>query len=233
MKRLALLLLMMTLLTICTALASEYDLTFTDRELSDEWKQKGAVTITCEGAACRISGKGAALDGDTLTITAEGVYILSGPFAGRILIAAGDKDKVQLVLNGAAITSPAGPAILAESADKVFITAAEGTENRISDTTSGDDETADAAIFSRADLCINGKGAVTVNGLNKHGVVSKDDLIITGVALTVEAASTALDGKDCVMMRDVSAAITAGSNGVRSDNTEDAAAASSTLPTAP
>lgn len=221
MKRFVLLLLMMTLLTGCSALASEYDLTFTDRELSGDWESKKAVTITGQGDSCQVSGKGAKLDGDTLTITTEGVYVLSGTFNGQILIAAGDKDKVQLVLSGATVTSPAGPAIQAESADKVFITAAEGTENHISDTTSGDDESADAAIFSRADLCLNGKGALTVTGNYRHGVVSKDDLIIAGATLTVTAASTALDGKDCLMMTGTTASITAGSNGLRASNTED------------
>ena len=117
MKRLVLLLLMMTLLTGCTALASEYDFTFTDRELSGSWESKNAVTITGQGDTCQISSKGAKLDGSTLTITDEGVYILSGTFNGQILITAGDKDKVQLVLSSATITSPAGPAILAEIAD--------------------------------------------------------------------------------------------------------------------
>lgn len=221
MKRLVLLLLMMTWLTGCTALASEYDFTFTDRELSSSWESKNAVTITGQGDTYQVSGKGAKLDGSTLTISDEGVYVLSGTFNGRILIAAGDKDKVQLVLSGATIASPAGPAIQVENADKVFITAAEGTENHLSDAAPGDDESADAAIFSRADLCINGKGALTVTGNYRHGVVSKDDLIIAGATLTVSAASTALDGKDRLMMTGATASITAGSNGLRASNAED------------
>lgn len=221
MKRLVLLLLMMTLLTGCTALASEYDFTFTDRELSGSWESKNAVTITVQGDTCQISGKGAKLNGSTLTITDEGVYVLSGTFNGQILITAGDKDKVQLVLSSATITSPAGPAIQAESADKVFITVAEGTENHLSDAAPGDDESADAAVFSRADLCINGKGTLTVTGNYRHGVVSKDNLIIAGATLTVSATSTALDGKDCLMMTGTTASITAGSNGLRASNAED------------
>lgn len=59
--------------------------------------------------------------------------------------------------------------------------------------------------------------------MTKHGVTSKDDLIVTGLTLNVTAVSTALDGKDCVMMHSVTATLTAGSNGVRSDNAEDAA----------
>ena len=222
MKRFFLLLLMMTMLTACSAQAAEYDLTFSDRELSGEWKEKNAVTITGSGESCKISGKGAKMKGNTLVISEDGVYVLSGNFEGSILIEAGDDDKVQLVLDGATITAPDGPAIHAESADKVFITAAPGTENVLSDSTVYDSDDADAVVFSRADLCFNGEGSITVQGYYKHGVVSKDDLIIANTTLSVEASSTALDGKDCVMITGSAVTVTAGSNGLRSDNDEDA-----------
>lgn len=226
MKRFLLLLLMMTLLTSCAAQAAseEFDLTFTDRELSGTWDTKKAVTITGTGERCNISGRGAKFADHTLTISDEGVYVLSGQFSMQVVVSAGDKDKVQLVLNGADITSPAGPAILAEAADKVFITAADGTQNHVADAAERTDDAAalDAAIFSRADLCLNGTGALTVQGQHKHGIVSKDDLVMTSLALTVEAVSTALDGKDCIKLHNVTAAVKGGSNGLRSDNAEDA-----------
>lgn len=229
MKRMFLLLLMMTLLTACSVQAdsSEYDLTFTDRELEGAWDVKSAVTITGTGSKCTISGKGAKLSGSTLTISAEGVYVLSGAFTDMLIeVDAGDKDKVQIVLQGTEIESSNGPAIYIRNADKVFLTAADGTENLISDgaeyTLTDGDTALDAAIFSRADLCINGKGTLNVAGNCKHAIVSKDDLILAGVTMTVNAASTGLDGKDCVMLHSVSAEITAGRNGIRSDNAEDA-----------
>ena len=223
MKRIVLLLLMMTLLTACTAQAAsgEYDLTFTDRELAGTWDAKKAVTITGNSESCDISGNGAILNGGTLTISDEGVYVLSGQFSLQLAVNAGDKAKVQIVLNGADIASPTGPAILVEAADKVFITAAEGTQNRLADAAERTDATLDAAVFSRADLCLNGNGSLTVQGNYKHGIVSKDDLVMTGLTLNVEALSTALDGKDCIKLHSVTADVHAGSNGLRSDNAED------------
>lgn len=230
MKRIFLLLLMMNLLSACSVQAdsSKFDLTFTDRELAGTWDARSAVTITGQGSTCKMTGKGAKLSGSTLTISSEGVYVLSGEFTDMLIkVDAGDKDKVQLVLQGATISASNGPAIYIRNADKVFLTAAEGTENLIADgadysLTDGDTEL-DAAVFSKADLCLNGEGTLNVAGNCKHAVVSKDDLIITGLTMTVNAASTALDGKDCVMMSGVSATIMAGSNGIRSDDTEDAA----------
>ena len=226
MKRLVLLFLMMMLLS-CQVLAdsTQYDLTFTDRELEGTWSAKSSVSIKGEGATLSISGRGAKHSGNTLTISAEGVYVLSGEFTDiTIVIAAEKKDKVQLVLNGATLISSTSPVIYADNADKVFLTIAEGTENLIADGPANsplNDASLDAAIFSRADLCINGSGALTVKGQNKHAIVSKDDLVIVDTTLTVEAVSTALDGKDCLMMNGVTAVLNAGSNGVRSDNAED------------
>lgn len=227
MKQLVLLLLMMTLLSACTAQAAsgEYDLTFTNRELACTWDAKTAVTITGRGKGCDISGKGAKLSGNVLTITREGVYVLSGQFTGmQIIVAAGSKDKVQLVLSGAEITAPAGAAIVVESADKVFLTAAESTQNRICDSAerAADAAALDSAVFSRADLCINGTGELTIKGQHKHGVVSKDDLVITGLTLTVDAVSTAMNGKDCIKLSNADVTVKADSNGLRASNTDDA-----------
>ena len=52
---------------------------------------------------------------------------------GQIVVEAGEADKVQLVLNGVSITNSDGPAIEIRSADKVFLTLAEGSENMLSD----------------------------------------------------------------------------------------------------
>ena len=227
--RKAILLLLAALLLTSCAFAADvaYDLEFTNRELAGEYDAKDAVLITGSGADVKVDGKGAALRSGVLTISRKGTYLLRGSFEGvRIVIDVDGSDKVQLVLDGVTIASPDGPAIFVRSADKVFITAADGTQNTVSDGTdyalTDDGTTLDAAIFSRDDLCLNGSGSLTILGQYKHGVVSKDDLVLTGLTVSVDAKNTALDGKDCVKLHGVSATLTAGSNGVRSDNAEDA-----------
>ena len=156
------------------------------------------------------------------TITAGGAYSLSGTVQDTLLIIDAGEENVTLILNGVTLQSTNSPAIYVRSAGKVTLTLAEGTENMISDgsgyTYTDGDTDVDAAIFSRADLVINGSGSLTVNGSTKHGIVSKDDLIVWSGSLTVTAVNAGLVGKDCVKVRDGQITITAGTDGIRSDN---------------
>lgn len=203
------------------------DLDFSNRELSGEWDEDEEVAIRANGSAAEIDGSGASLKDGMLTIDKEGVYVITGTLTDVcIYINVSKQEKVHLVLKDAELTNSAGPAIAIEEADKVFITVPEGAKAAISDgkTYQGKSATEgwDGAIFSRADLCLNGKGEMTITGAYKHGVVSKDDLVITGLTLTVTASSTALDGKDCVKASGAAITVDAGTNGIRSDNDEDA-----------
>ena len=190
---------------------SALDTTVSKRDASGEYDASEAVAL--------------APDGD-LTVTEAGTYILSGEYEGMIVVEVGEEDKVQLVLENAAITNESGPAIYVRSADKVFLTAAEGTVNTISDgsdyTLTDDDTTLDAAVFSRDDLTINGSGKLTINGNYKHAVVCKDDLVITAKDLSVKAQNVGLNGKDSVKFSGATVSVTAGSDGVRSENGTDA-----------
>lgn len=160
--------------------------------------------------------------GGDLTITAAGTYILSGTYANQmVVIAAGKEDKVQLVLNNAELTNTNGPAIYIRSADKVFLTAAAGTVNTISDgagyaLTDGD-TALDAAVFSKDDLTINGSGRLTINGNNKHAVVSKDDLVVTAKDFMVNAANSGLTGNESVTLSAAAVNILAGSDGIHTE----------------
>lgn len=170
-------------------------------------------------------GEAIPLTVDNPDITQAGTYIVSGAFKDTtITISVADTDKVQIVLDNAAIENGNGPAIYVAQADKVYITAKEGTENVISDGSDyvySLDEKADGAIFSRADLAINGAGSLTVTGNCKHGVVSKDDLVLAIDHLAVNAQSTGLSGKDSLRIGWGEIHIISGGDGMKSDNQED------------
>lgn len=202
------------------------DFAYSDRDRDASYDEAAATKIALTGQGATVSGEGAAVEGSTVTITAAGTYVVSGELtAGSLTVNAGDADKVQIVLSGASIRNEAGPALNIQQADKVFVTLAAGSQNALADGASytlaeGEDEP-NAALYSKADLTINGTGALTVEGNYRHGVNSKDDLVVTGGAITVTAKEDGLRGKDCVKVADGSFAITAGGDGVKSSNDEE------------
>ena len=72
------------------------------------------------GATTVVNGEGASVEGDTVLITAAGVYHVSGTLTdGCIEVDA--KGKVYLEFDGVDITSSSGPAVLVTDAKKVVI----------------------------------------------------------------------------------------------------------------
>ena len=60
-----------------------------------------------------------------------------------------------------------------------------------------------------------------MTGNYKHGVVSKDDLVICGGTYDITSVKKGLNGKDCVKIYDGDIKINAGTDGICSDNAED------------
>ena len=187
----------------------DMDFEFSNKDTTYDYDESEAKTVADSEKAVKI--------------TAEGTYVVSGEHES-ITVSAPDTAKVRIILKNATVSNTSGPAIYIESADKVFITACKGTVNTLSDGTSytGDfkDTNVDGAIFSKTDLTLNGEGTLNITGNCKCGVVSKDDLIICGLNLTVKSTGCALEGKDCVKIKDAAITVSAGGDGIRSTNTE-------------
>ena len=211
--------------TATTVSSVETSGVFSDRDLAGTYDESEAIAIQLNGGSASCDSGAVTIDGGTITITAEGVYLLSGTLTdGQIIVNAGDTDKVQLVLNGVDITCGTSAAIYALEADKVFVTLAEGAENTL--TNGGtyvaiDDNNIDAVIFAKTDLTLNGSGSLTINAQAGHGVVSKDDLVITGGSYAITAASHGLSGKDCVAIAGGTFTITSGKDGIHAENSDD------------
>ena len=203
-----------------------YDDVFTNRDLSGEYEEAECVKILLNGSSASCDSGAVQVNGSTVTITQEGTYLLTGTLTeGMILVDAAESAKVQLVLGGAEISNSSNAAIYVKQADKVFVTLAQGTQNTL--TTGGytsiDDNNIDACIFSKCDLTVNGAGNLTVTAEEGHGIVSKDDLKVTGGNLTVTAEKHGLSGKDSVCVADGVLTITSGKDGMHSENDEDTA----------
>ncbi len=198
---------------------------FSNRDLSGEYEESECDKITLSDTGSTSDSKGTAIDGSTVTITKEGDYILSGALSdGMIIIDVDKSEKVQLVLKGVNINSDTSAAIYVKNADKVFVTLADGTVNTLSNGGSFiaiDDNNIDAVIFSKDDLTLNGTGSLTITSPAGHGVVSKDDLVITNGSYNITASSHGFSGKDSVAIADGSFYIEAGKDAIHSSNDDD------------
>ncbi len=158
-------------------------------------------------------------------IKSGGTYTLTGSKNNLMILVDADQSDVNIILDGVTVNNSNGPAIYVRSADKVTVTVKAGTVNTLSDGSSysitDSNSTLDAAIFSKADLTVNGTGTLNVNGNYKHGIVSKDDLIISSGTMKVNAQNVGLNGKDCVKINSGNITVNAGSDGIRADNIED------------
>ena len=144
-----------------------------------------------------------------------GSWILSGKMTGRIRIEA-EEQPVHLFLDGITLTSKEGPAILVESAGKVILTLMDGTENIVSD--SGDyrsEPDAEACIYSNADLTLNGTGALTVNGLYKDAIRSRNVVKVMSGTITIRCKRSGIHGTDGIHVAGGSLDISSEKNGLR------------------
>lgn len=219
---------------------ADYDFSYSDRDSDPSYDADSATVISLADGDIKITGDGAKSSAsggksdDTSTtstasmvnITKEGTYILSGSLSdGQITIETAKDEKVQLVLDGVTLASSQSAPLHIKESDKVFITLADESTNTLTGPASYSEEASenniDGVIFSKADLTINGSGSLSVTASSGHGIVSKDDLIITGGNIDVTASGDGLQGKDCVKIKDGTINIDSENDGIRSSNSED------------
>ena len=197
----------------------------TDRDLEGTWEEDGATKISLSDDGCAVDGAGAVADGTTVTITAGGTYVLTGQMSAGQVVVNADGEKVQLVLDGVSVTSTDSAAILVRAAKKVWLTLADGTQNKLA--TSGsfaeDDEySIDGAVWCKSDLTINGTGALTVSSAEGHGIVCKDELALVSGGVEVEAARHAVQAQDAACVVAGTWSLTAGTDGIHCGDDDDA-----------
>lgn len=197
---------------------------FTERDLAGTYEESGAVYVTLSGDGITGETDGVAIKGQTVTITAEGTYIFSRTLSEGQIVVDADNAKVQIVFDNVDITCASSAAVYVKSAEKVFVTLAEGSQNTLRNTdeyVAIDDNNIDAVIFAKSDLTLNGTGSLTIVSAEGHGIVSKDDLKITGGTYDITAAGHSLSGKDSVRIADGTFILTAEKDGIHAENADD------------
>lgn len=159
------------------------------------------------------------------TITKGGTYTLAGTVAdGRVIVNA-PGEKVHLVLAGVQLACSYGSPLYVYKAAQVTVELAEGTANYLSDGASytfadsfsskAEDEP-NACIYSKADLTLCGKGALTVEAAYHNGITGKDTLTVEEASVTVYAANHGITGKDSLTAKGASFTVVAGGDALRS-----------------
>ncbi len=164
-------------------------------------EEKADITVKC------ISGTEDCytLEDNVLTFTEvseDSVYSVSGELKGNIVIDIGDDHEFELELHGLSLVCDSTNPVTILSGDQVSVTAKNGFENYIYDTREAVDSTQEgvysAAIHSKVDLVIGGKGSLTVISENNNGIHTKDDLKVKNLDLLVSCVDNALKGNDSV-----------------------------------
>lgn len=198
---------------------------FTKRDKQSDYASEDATEITLSDSKSTCDSPAVRISDNQITITRAGTYVLSGSLTNGQIVVDASGEKVQIVLKDASINCDTSAAIYVKSADKVFVTLAENTSNTLTNTkdfVAIDDNNIDAVIFSKSDLSLNGSGTLTIHAAYGHGIVSKDDLVITSGTYDITAARHALSGKDSVRIADGVFTLNAKKDGIHSENTDNA-----------
>jgi hypothetical protein len=191
------------------------------------WESSNASSIFLNGNAITTSGSGVTVDGSIATITSGGNFMISGILNdGRIIVDCEDTLTVRLVLNNVNITSTTNAPISVNGAEKTVIILADNSDNYVTDPSDyvfddPDDDEPNAAVFSKDDLSIYGKGSLTINANYKDGLASKDGLVINSGTININAVDDGIRGKDYLVIKAGSITINAGGDALKSDNDED------------
>lgn len=198
---------------------------FAERDNEITYDESKAIKIKLNGKSATSTSQSVNISGSTITITEEATYIVSGELTdGKIVVETPDTAKLQIVFNGVNITSESFAPLYILEADKVFLTLAEGTKNTLTNGgsfTAIDDNNVDATLFSKQDLTINGSGSLTISSPSGHGIVCKDDLVITGGSYEVNSASHGIEANDSVRITNASFTIDTGKDAIHSENNDD------------
>ncbi|MCR4924061.1 MAG: carbohydrate-binding domain-containing protein [Lachnospiraceae bacterium] len=174
---------------------------FTANDLNGSWDSSEASVIELKGDEAVCKGSGCyAYDGGVY-ISNGGRYIVTGSLTdGSIVVDAYKSSKVFIMFDGVTINSADSAGFIVNEADKVFITLKEGTDNYISTGEEFSDEALnegiDGAIFAHDDLTINGSGSLEISSGYKHGIVAKDDLVVTGGRINISAPADGMRAND-------------------------------------
>ena len=160
------------------------------------------------------------IDDNYIYIKNGGSYLFEGDYNKTIIIES-NKNIVHLKFSNANFDIKNFAALYIKDAKKVILTL-EGI-NKITindDILSIDENSVDAAIFSKSELTINGDGILSIDSTS-NGICTKDILKIVGANVNISALNHGIDSNDSVRLKDANIKINAKYDGIHSANAND------------
>lgn len=194
---------------------------FSDKDYNTQYDETTATKIQLSGDTVSVSGDGVSTTDSIVTISKAGTYMISGESNGLQLKVDADKEAdIHIILKGVTMTNTNAP-INIQKANAVTITLEDGTTNTLADSSENSDEKANAVLFSKVDLIINGNGTLNIDAQKNNGIKANDTLHITGGTYHITAIGNAFNVNDEFNITHTKMSIDAKKDAVKVDNDED------------
>lgn len=205
--------------------ANNYDSLFSDRDTEQNIPDGNNIDgeIILNKTSAESDAEGIQIDGSNITVTAGGIYKISGTLDDGQIIVNAPSEKVQLILDGVNITCSNSSPIYGVDSDKIFLSLAPESVNFLSCNMSAptDSDSPDACVFTGDSLTINGGGTLNITS-TLDGIHSKDDIVVTGGSLNIDSDGDGIKGKDYTAVSGGNFTINSQEDGIKSTNTNDA-----------
>lgn len=191
---------------------------FSDKDFNTQYDEATSTKIHLLGDTVSVSGDGVSTSDSIVSITKDGTYIISGESNGLQLKVDAEKEAdIHIIFKGVTMSNTNAP-INIQKANVVTITLEDGTNNTLSDSSENSDEKANAVLFSKVDLIINGTGTLNINAKKNNGIKANDTLHITGGTYQINAIGNAFNVNDELNITHTKMTIDAKDDAVKVDN---------------
>ena len=194
---------------------------FSDKDFNTQYDETTATKINLLGDTVSVSGDGVSVTDSVVTISKAGTYIISGESNGLQLKVDAEKEAdIHIIFKGVMMTNTNAP-INIQKANAVTITLEDGTINNLADSSENSDDKANAVLFSKVDLIINGNGTLNIDAQKNNGIKANDTLHITGGTYHITAIGNAFNVNDELNITHTNMSIDAKDDAVKVDSDED------------
>lgn len=185
--------------------SSDESIKYTKEDMDSSFSANNENQIKLTTAGASVSGQSLKLEDNTVSITEEGTYVVSGSASDvRIVVNLKENGTVKLVLNNASLSCKEDAPIYCKKG-KLILTLAEATSNYIEDSdtyvSADKDGNPSAAIFSKDDMTVNGTGSLEVKANYKNAIQSKKILKVVTGTYKINAVESGFVGRGGAIIR--------------------------------